>query len=66
MILVRVNPSLLPIKTLDKLNNLYIAQKNGPTDVLILDAKQIFGNADFNNPGGLELADYVPSNLDLI
>ncbi|MGL1886779.1 MAG: hypothetical protein OCD76_09705 [Reichenbachiella sp.] len=51
---------------MDKLNNLYIAQKNGPTDVLILDAKQIFGNADFNNPGGLELADYVPSNLDLI
>jgi hypothetical protein len=54
------------VKNITFQNNLYIAENNWPSDVLIQDSKPIFGNAGFNNPGGLKLTDYIPSNLHLI
>ncbi|SET13091.1 right-handed parallel beta-helix repeat-containing protein [Thalassotalea agarivorans] len=47
-------------------NNLYLKQGNWPKEVLVQDASPIYGNANFVNPGGLNLKDYTPQNIALI
>lgn len=47
-------------------NNLYLRAENWPSDVLIQDQAMLLGDPGFVAGGGLELADYVPTNVDLI
>lgn len=47
-------------------NNLFLKPTNWPKQVLIQDQAPLFGDAEFTNPGGIELADYIPKNTALI
>ena len=47
-------------------NNLFLKQTNWPRQVLIQDQAPLFGNAEFTRPGGIELTDYIPQNVELI
>ncbi len=47
-------------------NNLFLKQSNWPKQVLVQDNSPIYGDAKFINAGGLNIADYTPTNLALI
>ena len=47
-------------------NNLFLKASNWPKDVSIQDAAPVIGNPAFTNKGGLEIADYTPTNKKLI
>ena len=47
-------------------NNLFLKASNWPKKVLIQDEVPVFGNAQFLNPGGNEIPDYTPTNVELI
>lgn len=47
-------------------NNLYLNGSNWPASSLIKDENPLFGNAGFNNPGGLRPEDYISGNQDLV
>lgn len=47
-------------------NNLYLRANNLPADLIIQDADAILGDPRFQNPGGLNIEDYVPTNTSKI
>lgn len=47
-------------------NNLFLKADNWPETVLIQDVAPIFGNPQFENTGGKEIVDYIPTNVELI
>jgi hypothetical protein len=55
-----------PVKDVIFENNLYLNENNWPKTVLIQDNSPLYGNPGFVNAGGLNIADYIPTNTDLI
>jgi hypothetical protein len=47
-------------------NNLFLRKDSWPSDLSIYDASPLTGDPGFNNKGGVELKDYVPSNKKLV
>lgn len=47
-------------------NNLFLRRDNWPANLLLRDPHPIIGDPGFKNGGGLNLMDYVPTNLRLI
>jgi len=47
-------------------NNLFLYAASWPKEMRLQDENPIFGNANFKNNGGLKIADYTPSNKQLI
>ncbi|MFK8059445.1 MAG: hypothetical protein AB8B78_05070 [Polaribacter sp.] len=47
-------------------NNLYLHKSSWPEKMPIQDDKSLYGNADFINPGGFSITDYISKNKDLI
>lgn len=47
-------------------NNLFYATTSWPADSFLNDTSPIYGDPDFANPGGWEIADYLPGNESLI
>jgi len=47
-------------------NNLFLKQGNWPAKVLVQDSDPVYGDAKFVDPGGLNIADYRPTNTELI
>jgi hypothetical protein len=47
-------------------NNLFLYAASWPKEIRLQDENPIFGNANFKNNGGLKIADYTPSNKNLI
>ena len=46
-------------------NNVFLSNSSWPADCKIQDEVPLFGNASFANPGGLNIEDYIPSNLKI-
>ncbi|WOH36238.1 right-handed parallel beta-helix repeat-containing protein [Thalassotalea fonticola] len=55
-----------PIENVVFTNNLFLNQKNWPSDIAIKDSNPLFGNARFINAGGLNKSDYRPTAASLI
>lgn len=47
-------------------NNLYLNKNNWPEDIGIKDTEPIIGNPEFTNKGGMDIEDYLPTNLSLV
>ncbi|WP_345276416.1 right-handed parallel beta-helix repeat-containing protein [Litoribaculum gwangyangense] len=47
-------------------NNLFIDKNNWPEDIGIIDIEPIIGNPEFTNKGGINIEDYLPTNLTLV
>ncbi len=47
-------------------NNLFLNSESWPKDIGLFDSDPIFGNPKFSDAGGLNAADYIPTQLDLI
>ena len=47
-------------------NNLFLKPTNWPETVLIQPGAPVFGDPLFVNKGGLEIADYIPTNSELV
>lgn len=47
-------------------NNLYLRSDNWPAGVLIQDENQRMADPEFFKPGGLQLTDYIPTNIQEI
>jgi hypothetical protein len=47
-------------------NNLFLSKNNWPKDIGINDIAPIYGNPEFIKKGGIEISDYIPTNIDLI
>ncbi len=46
--------------------NLFLHEASWPARVAVQDEAPTFGDADFANPGGLKVADYIPANAALV
>lgn len=47
-------------------NNIYLKSENWPTEAIIQDTNPFYGNSNFKNSGGEQIADYIPTNIELI
>lgn len=47
-------------------NNLFLNPDTWPKEMSLQDTNPIYGNPEFNQPGGLTIQDYLPKNLKLI
>jgi hypothetical protein len=47
-------------------NNVFLKESNWPKSILIQDSAPVFGDVQFANPGGTNLADYIPLNKALV
>jgi hypothetical protein len=47
-------------------NNVYLNENNWPKNAMISDIEPIIGDPEFKNPGGLNISDYIPTNISLI
>jgi parallel beta-helix repeat protein len=47
-------------------NNLYLKKDNWPSDAIIQDEAPFFGDPGFKSPGGMNISDYIPGNIDLV
>jgi len=47
-------------------NNLFLDESCWPTDAFLQDENPFFGDPGFNNTGGEDVLDYIPSNVELI
>lgn len=47
-------------------NNLFLKSENWPEQVLIQDRAPLLGDAGFVQPGGIQVADYTPTNKALV
>jgi len=50
----------------DFMNNLFLHQNSWPKEQRLQDLRPLFGDAGFRNPEGQELADFTPTNAELI
>lgn len=55
-----------PIKNVFFQNNLFLDASTWPKETSLQDTNPIFGNPEFSHPGGMNIQDYLPKNLDLI
>jgi len=47
-------------------NNLFLKKENWPAGMMIQDEHPLYGDPGFARPGGKNISDYVPSNLNLV
>jgi hypothetical protein len=47
-------------------NNLFALDTSWSKDIPMQDAHPIFGNPEFANPGGMDIKDYIPINVEMI
>ena len=47
-------------------NNLFLRDSYWPSEALIQPINSIYGDAEFKNPGGINISDYIPKNLSII
>lgn len=59
-------PGASRVKNIVFENNLYLHERNWPTEVLIQDDKPLFGDPQFAHGGGLQREHYIPANHQLI
>jgi hypothetical protein len=64
--LVADQKASVPIERVVFENNLYLHKAIWPSSLLLQDVRPLYGNPGFVKAGGLDIADYVPTNTALI